>query len=74
MGSVAAVRCHLDAWGESRMKRKNGWGARGKGFFIVVEVGSNNCYSHTDVLMCVYFDQGCAKKKAEEQVSTEREE
>lgn len=62
MGSIAVVYCHLDAWAESGMKRKNGWGAQGRDFSIVVKVCSNCCCSHGNVLMCVYFDQSCADK------------
>ena len=66
MGSIAVVRCHLDAWAQSGMKRKNGRGARGRDFPIVAEVCSNYCCSHEDVLMCVYFDQSRAGREEEE--------
>lgn len=62
MGSIAVVRCHLDAWEESGMKRKNGWGARGRDSSIVVEVCS--ICSHENVFMHVYFDQSCADRES----------
>lgn len=38
---------------------------RGKDFSIVVEVCSNYCCSHENVLICVYFDQSHADRERE---------
>lgn len=66
MGSIAVVRCHLDAWAERGMKRKNGCSAWGRDFSIVVEVCSNYCCNQKNVFMCVYFDLSCAGREIEE--------
>lgn len=57
MGSIAEVRCHVDALADSGTAEKNGFGSRGRGLSIVVEVSSSNCCNHESVLMCVYIDQ-----------------
>lgn len=63
MGSIAIVPCHLDAWADSGMGRKNGWGSQGRDLSIAVEVCSNYCRSHETVLMCAYIYQSRADRE-----------